>query len=461
MNDFRVLRDRAASLESAIDRAEPRHRSGAARRLVQITDGGAMPSEPNRVYLAFVVEMGGDELEGSPGFPDVDSGAAMPVVVLGIAPTIGDRLIATMVGGRWCAEKGTSAPIECDWACGPTVTFGDSPTGDTAYGRPVVTGGAITDIDPLLRGSGYASNPPLTFSASGGGGTHATGTARIGGVTGTTITNGGSGYASAPTVTFSAPGGGGVTATGTATIAAGAVTGIVVIDKGSLYTSNPTVTIAAPGGGGTTATATAVAGVGSVTDFTITNGGTLYVDGQPSPDAWDVTLVGNGHSFGPFIMVRSIYSDSNFTCAPGPYPPPISPCVWSHATTIDLPGNDHCPGLSNVPVLFCLINNILTVSLGLDFAPDATSEATCTGTPDTSDPHCPVIGAPHPTYGTHGNVLDFCTSRPYTFTDTWTHVCDSSGVVGNGNPLWYPMFGGTDDDSAAIDFSMTISEHAP
>jgi len=69
----------------------------------------------------------------------------------------------------------------------------------------------------------------------------------------------GSGYSSQPTVTFDPPSSG-VTATGTVSwdSGSGVVTGITITNKGSGYTSAPNVVISGPGGSGTTATATAV-----------------------------------------------------------------------------------------------------------------------------------------------------------------------------------------------------------
>ena len=76
-------------------------------------------------------------------------------------------------------------------------------------------------------------------------------------VASTTITAGGTGYTSA-TVAFSAPGGSGVTATGTATVGGGAVTAITITNSGSGYSSAPTITISGDGSGATaTATLTA------------------------------------------------------------------------------------------------------------------------------------------------------------------------------------------------------------
>lgn len=70
-----------------------------------------------------------------------------------------------------------------------------------------------------------------------------------------TVTDGGTGYTSNPTVTFSAPGGIGVTATGTAVRTGTVVTGVTITNGGTKYASKPTITFT--GGGGTGAAAIA------------------------------------------------------------------------------------------------------------------------------------------------------------------------------------------------------------
>ena len=74
----------------------------------------------------------------------------------------------------------------------------------------------------------------------------------IGGVASVTIGSGGSGYTSEPTVTFAAPSNPGRRATGYSKISGGVVTEIVITDPGSGYTSVPSVTF---GSGSASATA--------------------------------------------------------------------------------------------------------------------------------------------------------------------------------------------------------------
>jgi len=116
----RTIRDRQAALDAAIDRAglEPSH--GTARRLVQIFDGGSMPTAADHFFLAHPVELDGAETEGGTGGPAAQSGT-MAVDLLGGIPSVGDLLVAYAVGGRWVAERGAATSVGscCGAACSP------------------------------------------------------------------------------------------------------------------------------------------------------------------------------------------------------------------------------------------------------------------------------------------------------------------------------------------------------
>jgi hypothetical protein len=107
-NEARTLRERHTALVRATDRSTASPIEPTARRLVQIFDGGSMPTSPDHFYLSYPVELGGAEVEGGTGSPVVDTSQTIPVVVLGHAPAAGDILTAYAVGGRWVAERGTS-----------------------------------------------------------------------------------------------------------------------------------------------------------------------------------------------------------------------------------------------------------------------------------------------------------------------------------------------------------------
>jgi hypothetical protein len=99
------------ALDQALDRMQSaRPPAIAARRLVQIYDGGAMPSSPDHFFLAHPVELDGAEVEGGLATPAVDTSTTIAVDVLWGVPQVGDILTAYAVGGRWVAERSGGIP---------------------------------------------------------------------------------------------------------------------------------------------------------------------------------------------------------------------------------------------------------------------------------------------------------------------------------------------------------------
>jgi len=172
---------------------------------------------------------------------------------------------------------------------------------------------SVTINNPTTNGK-YVSAPSVSFS--GGGGTNAAGTAILdadGKVSQVVITNSGSGYSSQPTVTF-----GDVGVTGQATVAqgttaeasaslanvsAGALTGNLTITNGGTgYSSNPVVSIS--GGGGSSAGVTVTP---TITDGVITaiavSGGSGYTSAPSisiaAPTGLEITLVSGGTNYDP------------------------------------------------------------------------------------------------------------------------------------------------------------------
>jgi hypothetical protein len=112
----RIFRLRHGGLVGAADRLALGVGSGAPGRLVQVYDGGSMPSSNDHFYLTYPVELDGAETEGGAGTPVADTTQTIPVVVIGsLVPSVGDLLTAYAVGGRWVAERyGTgSGSVSC------------------------------------------------------------------------------------------------------------------------------------------------------------------------------------------------------------------------------------------------------------------------------------------------------------------------------------------------------------
>lgn len=141
MRDERERQAAAARRIEAAGLVAPR---GSDRFVGQVTTGGTLPTCVPCVYILNPVQLGGSETEGGAGSNAVDSTRQIPVVVLGHAPSIGDKLIAHSAGGRWVAERGGAPPAHCGSAC-------------FVCGGIYITGGTITDaqgthaIDPVTK----------------------------------------------------------------------------------------------------------------------------------------------------------------------------------------------------------------------------------------------------------------------------------------------------------------------
>lgn len=81
---------------------------GSARQLVSIFQETTIPTQPDRYFAAHPATLGCAETEGDPCPPTIDTSTTMYVDVLNQAAVAGDLLVATAVGGRWVAEKGSS-----------------------------------------------------------------------------------------------------------------------------------------------------------------------------------------------------------------------------------------------------------------------------------------------------------------------------------------------------------------
>src|SRR3954451_4308350 len=176
---------------------------------------------------------------------------------------------STVLFNKLAATSGVKSVVLNGFTLTQTVTPGNAPnksnTGIQLYGggetrafhNVIASETAVAGAQPILIVIGDP-NTPLKVQPSvridnifntALPGVPATATATINPISGTvstvTLTSGGSGYTSNPIVTFT--GGGATTpATATAIVSGGVVTGITLNNGGALYSTAPTVTIAPP-----------------------------------------------------------------------------------------------------------------------------------------------------------------------------------------------------------------------
>jgi hypothetical protein len=138
MIDDRSDRERHAEAQRRSDLWLPGTAISSARQLVQVYDGGSLPTAADKVYLTHPAVIDADDTEGATWTGAVDSGVTIPVVVLGSAPDVGDYLVAHAVGGRWFAERSGSLILSCS-PCG-------IPKNDltVAWVNPIIGNGSTT-----------------------------------------------------------------------------------------------------------------------------------------------------------------------------------------------------------------------------------------------------------------------------------------------------------------------------
>ncbi len=153
--ELRTLRDRQGELDEAIDRAFEFSSLITSRRLVQVYNGGAMPSSAGLVYLTHPAELDGFETEGGSASPNVDSTTTIPVVVLWRAPKAGDLLTAYGVGGRWVAER-TGSSSQAGYPCGLCLIPLTNLT--VSWANPILGNGAATLV--------YSGTPTTQWSST-------------------------------------------------------------------------------------------------------------------------------------------------------------------------------------------------------------------------------------------------------------------------------------------------------
>ena len=167
--EARILRDRQAAYEDALDAAAQAAESRpfeSARLLVQVYDGGSMPSSPGLWYFTHPVLVYGAETEGGGATMSVDTETTIPVIVLNGVPSVGDYLTAYSVGGRWVAEK-NGCSITINVKCSGTNVEGDTVT--LLYGMTTISSGTTNSSGNVTLAVPLPVTNPYTITITGGG----------------------------------------------------------------------------------------------------------------------------------------------------------------------------------------------------------------------------------------------------------------------------------------------------
>ncbi len=117
--EARILRDRMAAHEDAVDRSSAGADYGSARLLVQIYNAGSMPNFVPAVYYTRPVLATGAVSEGASATLTADTATTVPVIVLNKVPSVGDHLVAYSAGGRWVSEETYPASGPIYATCSP------------------------------------------------------------------------------------------------------------------------------------------------------------------------------------------------------------------------------------------------------------------------------------------------------------------------------------------------------
>jgi hypothetical protein len=118
---IRLIR-RTDDLAGAIARRDLATKSSRRTGVFQVFNGGSMPTTTPAFFDSHPVRLSGTETEGGAGTVTADTTKALPLLVLGQVPAVGDNLPARLINGVWVAERrGSSGPGDCPGCT--TVTY--------------------------------------------------------------------------------------------------------------------------------------------------------------------------------------------------------------------------------------------------------------------------------------------------------------------------------------------------
>jgi hypothetical protein len=103
MNESRILRDRLASTQAALELIPSEPPDCSAAILAETTYVNTYPTTANVFYACYSCELSGNESEGAAATYVHDSSAVFYAYNLGTTvPPVGSHVVCHAVGGRWC-----------------------------------------------------------------------------------------------------------------------------------------------------------------------------------------------------------------------------------------------------------------------------------------------------------------------------------------------------------------------
>lgn len=109
--ETRTLRDRQSSQQYRFDLDTPPNKNGTAKMAVQVFDEGAIPASGDHFFACHPVEFTGDVVEGGAFTATADANTTLYVDFIGSqTPSVDDIAVASLIGGRWVAERGGATP---------------------------------------------------------------------------------------------------------------------------------------------------------------------------------------------------------------------------------------------------------------------------------------------------------------------------------------------------------------
>lgn len=160
-HEYTVLRRRQDDLRETLERRRPKMRQGVPTMLVQVYNGGSMPSSAGgnsgKFFDCHPATVSGTEVEGGTGTFAVDSSVSQPVLFIGSRlPIVGEYHIARFLDWLWVAESRNPCVTDdthvCATCCGTQIPK-TMHIEDGEGSHALVSAGSLSWIGAVTAGS--------------------------------------------------------------------------------------------------------------------------------------------------------------------------------------------------------------------------------------------------------------------------------------------------------------------